>query len=197
MKNTYIALFILIPVLVFVGWQVWLSLNISRTEQQPYQVIWKKSEYEMREYPQSLMATVTSSSASYSDMAYGGFGKLAGYIFGGNSDQKSIAMTAPVHIQLSTEGSSMSFVMPASLNQDSMPVPDDSTVRLGLSESRKILTLRFGGWLRDERMPALEQQLLLEAQTNGLKVASAPYYMAYNPPFQLFGRRNEVAVEVE
>lgn len=197
MRNTYIALFFLVPSLIILCWQLWLSLSIGRTEQQPYMVLWSKDRLELREYPRSLMATVRSPSALYSDMAYGGFSKLAGYIFGGNSEQQAIAMTAPVHIQLSSAGSSMSFVMPASLNHDSIPDPDDSTVELVLSESRKVLTLRFGGWLSDARRPALEERLLNGARTNGLKAISAPYYLAYNPPFQLFGRRNEIAIQVE
>ena len=65
------------------------------TEEPPFTVSVKQGDFEVRDYP-ALVAAEVSVSGDRKDAASKGFRLLAGYIFGGNTRQQSIAMTAPV-----------------------------------------------------------------------------------------------------
>ncbi len=70
-----------------------------------------------------------------------GFNDLAGYIFGGNSQSKSMEMTTPV---LTTAGQAgreakMAFVMESKYDLESLPVPRDSRVERRRVEGGKLL----------------------------------------------------------
>jgi len=59
-----------------------------------------------------------------------------------------------------------------------------------------VVALRFGGWSDDEKIKQNSDLLMKALETMGIEPQSAPWYMGYNPPFQLVNRRNEIAVEV-
>jgi hypothetical protein len=197
MKMNILIITGITAITAFTLWQAWLVMSSARTEQRPYSIQWTHDRSELRDYPASTIAYVRGSSSSYAGMAYPGFRKLAGYIFGGNNAGQQIAMTAPVVVRLRPDSSEMAFVMPAHDPAEALPMPLDSTVQLRSEPGAKVLVIRFGGWIRDTRMPSLEAELLEVADARGLRPLSTPFYMAYNPPFQLFARRNEVAIEVE
>ena len=86
----------------------------TKTERQKYKLVSKEKAYEIRYYPSATLATVHSTSSKYRALAYSGFRKLAGFIFGGNETNTNIAMTSPVHMDINDSASSMSFVLPSS-----------------------------------------------------------------------------------
>lgn len=186
-----------IVVVALVGWQLYTSKYLAKTEQQPYTVVSSHGPLEIRHYPEAVMATVSTSDRTYKGAANRSFRVLAGYIFGGNSQNQSIAMTAPVHMHMSDTGSAMSFVMPASFTVGELPTPTDRGVKIEQVGARNVAALRFGGWASDEKLAEKTLELLDLINEMGLKPASAPWYMGYNPPFQVLNRRNEVAVQVE
>jgi len=62
-------------------------------------VVKKEEGFEIRFYPKATFATIRSSISNYKQVSSSGCRKLAGYIFGGNDQNKSIAMTAPVRME--------------------------------------------------------------------------------------------------
>jgi hypothetical protein len=108
---------------VFIVFQSFIAINAVKTEKQKYRTVVKDDELEIRYYPAAMMATVYSSATNYKSVASSGFGKLARYIFGGNNENKSIAMTAPVRMNMSEKGAEMSFVMPTKYNENNLPKP--------------------------------------------------------------------------
>ena len=84
-------------VIIFVLWSVWGFFS-SRVEQALYTVTKKMDGYEIREYPEHIVAQTTVE-GSYQESMSNGFRIVAGYIFGGNTKNTSIAMTAPVVLQ--------------------------------------------------------------------------------------------------
>ena len=65
---------------------------------------------EIRQYEAVIQARTSIESNSESS---GGFRTLADYIFGGNAQEQSIAMTAPVEESLSGDEAYMAFTMPS------------------------------------------------------------------------------------
>ncbi|MFM1875789.1 MAG: hypothetical protein RL266_1526 [Bacteroidota bacterium] len=182
--------------LVFTAAQAYISIDMAKTEQQPYEVLWKNDKIEARYYPKAVLATVNDSTKSYRASSNQNFRVLAGYIFGGNEKGQSIAMTAPVHMAFNENGSQMSFVMPSNMKIDELPAPNDRGVKFSETEERYVVALQFGGWADDAKIEEHADKLVSTLKTMGIEIQSEPWYMGYNPPFQLINRRNEVAVEI-
>jgi hypothetical protein len=69
-------------------------------ENPEYEVLRRHGSLELRKYRQYVTASVTAAASDYNQAAYAGFGPLADYIFGNNTEAGSIAMTAPVTTSL-------------------------------------------------------------------------------------------------
>jgi hypothetical protein len=182
-----------ILVVLFIAFQLYTSMA---TETQAYKVIRTEKDFEIRFYPVATIATITSSAKNYKALGSSGFRKLAGYIFGGNSSEQKLAMTTPVHMNANDSGSTMSFVMPAEYHKDNLPQPNDSSVKIETTTEEYVAAIRFGGFASDKHITKYSDKL-----ENALKESSIPYYghfrlLAYNPPYQLFGRKNEIIVNV-
>ena len=190
MKIALIVISILIG--LFLLFQIYTSM--AKSETQTYKVIKAEEEFEIRYYPSVTMAMITSSAKTYRELGSSGFTKLAGYIFGGNKDKRQIAMTSPVHMDIGDSASSMSFVMPSNYNKDNLPLPNNSDVTIKTSDEEYVAAIRFGGFASNDNIKKYTTML-----ENALKKHHLSYYgnfrfLGYNPPYQLFGRRNEIIV---
>ncbi len=127
-----------------------LGLNLlgapaMATEEPPFTVSVKQGDFEVRDYP-ALVAAEVSVSGDRKDAASKGFRLLAGYIFGGNTRQQSIAMTAPVVqapaasekiamtapvMQIGGNGTwVIRFIMPQGSTLETLPKPNNPAVKL-------------------------------------------------------------------
>jgi len=161
-------------------------------EQAEYKIIRKVGKVEIRSYPESIMAT-TSLALKDRNAA---FRRIAGYIFGGNIEQKQIAMTAPVIMQI-TSKFHMAFVMPKNYSIKDLPIPNNKDVQIEKIDSRKMAVLRFSGFMNENNINKKTQELLKVLESSKIKYKGKPVFMGYNPPWTLpIFRRNEVAVEI-
>jgi len=110
---------------LFILFQIYTSMASKKTETQAYKVIKVEKEFEIRFYPSTTIAMITSSAKTYKELGSSGFTKLAKYIFGGNNENKQIAMTSPVHMDIGDSISTMAFVMPSNFNKDNLPKPNN------------------------------------------------------------------------
>lgn len=168
------------------------------TEQQPYEVLEMYPGFELRRYPEHLVAEtdVTGPFGVAGNLA---FPRLARYIGGHNRSSRKVAMTAPV-VQEQDPRSGVfvvGFVMPADLAPDDVPEPADSAVRTRLVPAQTAAALRFSGrWSRSAYDARTEELLALLAQA-GLTAVGRPRYARYDPPWTpWFLRRNEVVIPV-
>ncbi|MBU0750126.1 heme-binding protein [Patescibacteria group bacterium] len=198
-------------VAILVLWTVWGAVS-SQVENTPYTVLEQAKGYEVRLYPEHIVAQTTVE-GSYSDALNTGFGIVAGYIFGGNTKQESIAMTAPVvektagsekiamtaPVVASLEGEShtISFGMPSSYTLETLPTPTDSRVEIVTVPEMKMAVLRFS-WLRtDARVQSKKEELLSALARDGVTVSGLVQYAGYNAPWTPpWMTRNEVMVEI-
>ena len=77
-------------------------------EEPAYELLRKYRGFEVRKYVDTIQARVSTDGMNYGESARP-FRRIAGYIFGGNERQQSIAMTAPVNMWQSDEESLMAF----------------------------------------------------------------------------------------
>lgn len=173
-----------------------LVSNNLKTENQKYRLVLKDTQFEIRYYPSATFAKIYSAGTNYKSVANGGFKKLAGYIFGGNDQGKSISMTAPVRMELSDKGSSMSFVMPEKYKETDLPKPKDSSIQIVKSSPQYVAVIAFGGYADDEKIKEKRDFLLNLIQKKGIKVDGEFTFLGYNAPFQFWGRKNEVVIPI-
>lgn len=192
-----VLLIVLILAVIPVVLQAITIMSSNKTEQQPYEIVRKEKDFEIRYYPAATMATVVSTASTYKEVAYPGFRKLAGYIFGGNQEGMSIAMTAPVHMDLSETGSSMSFVMPKGMTPENLPRPNDAAVHIGTTKPEYVAAIRFGGYASDKDIQKYAAKLEKALEEKGIKHTGHFRFLGYNAPYQFLCRRNEVIVTVE
>lgn len=182
------------------------------TEQQPYDVVERHGDVEIRRYPAHVVAETT---------ARGGF-EMAGnlafrplfrYITGHNDGGAklamtapvvqgesggTIAMTAPVVQQPDSSGSHVvGFVMPAGSTLDDLPTPLDPSVRLRAVPEEYAAALGYSGRWSRRTYRAKERDLLAELEGTNWSADGVPRFARFDPPWTpWFLRRNEVVVPV-
>ena len=187
----------------------------SGTEEPAYQSVATVGEIDIRLYGERIAAQteVTGNSDAARNQ---GFRRLAGYIFGGNAQRASIAMTAPVS-QAGTGGSqtiamtapvaqtpsgvdrwTVQFFMPAAYAMAELPIPNDPTVELVVVPAETYAVVRFSGVGSVRAVETHKAQLLAGLAGSGWTVLGEPVVWFYDPPWTLPPmRRNEVAIRVE
>lgn len=173
------------------------SMASDRTEKQKYKVVHSEKNFEIRHYPEATFATVYTSASSYRKIAYSGFRKLAGFIFGGNESGTSIAMTSPVHMDINQSKSSMSFVLPSAYHGKAIPKPSDPDVVVHQTGDEYVAAIRFRGYASDRDIRKYSEKLKKQLDEHGITHTGNFRYLGYNPPYQFIGRKNEIIVTVD
>lgn len=168
------------------------------TEQQPYDVLGEHPGFELRRYPDHLVAE-TEVGAAFELAGNVAFPRLARYIGGHNRSSRKVAMTAPV-VQEQVPGSRrfvIGFVMPADLSAEHLPDPSDPSVRTRRVPAETAAAVRFSGRWSRAAFESRAEQLLEAVTAAGLEVVGPPRYARFNPPWTpWFLRHNEVVVPV-
>ncbi len=189
----------------------------SGTEEPKYSVIDHVGPIEIRRYD-ARAAAETTVDASESAARSIGFRRLAGYIFGGNTAKRSLAMTAPVAQAQAQGGTSggeriamtapvaqvagsggwvIRFFLPAGITAENAPTPDNRDVHVVTVPPETMAVLRYTGWYSAADIGAADAKLFKGLEGSKWKPDGAPVAWFYDPPWTLpFLRRNEAAVAV-
>ena len=172
------------------------ALRSSRgagSETQKYETLFKKGSFEIRHYPPAVMASVEMK-GTYDRMKTPGFKMLAGYIFGGNNQNKRISMTTPVRVSEEGGTGKMSFVMPSEFKRENLPKTENKKIMLHETEPGHVAALHFGGFSNDKKIEIKKEELKHQLAKLGIKHSSRFEYLGYSAPSKLVNRRNEVIV---
>lgn len=172
-----------------------IKTTVAKTEIQKYEVIYKKGNFEIRFYPEAIMASYTSN-GNYDNSRNSSFRVLAAYIFGGNKSEQKIAMTAPVRMSKEKSESTMSFVLPSEMTFDNLPVPENEKIVLHRSKPVYVATLKYSGYTSDAEISKKRKELIEVLAEIGISYKDEFEYLGYNPPYQIVNRRNEILVEL-
>lgn len=180
--------------------------------EEPKYVVKSKSEnFEIRLYQGTLVAE-TLIEGQFDEVGTKGFKILADYIFGNNKAKTKIDMTAPVAQQESgvkiemtapvsqisdSGGHLIQFTMPENFTLDTLPVPNDSRIRLRAIEPRLVAVYSYSGSWSEARYKEKLKEFNSELAKSNIKTVGNPIFARFNSPFQLwFLRRNEIWMEV-
>ncbi|MCB9246966.1 MAG: heme-binding protein [Flavobacteriales bacterium] len=181
--------------LLFIAAQVAIKISTNRTETHAYQVLDNYGDFEIRRYAPANYSYTIMRSNSYKAVSNRGFRTLAGYIFGNNARNQKIAMTTPVSMSMD-DSVTMKFKIPEGLKMEELPKPSDPNVHFVAEPEKIVAAICFGGWSSDERIAEYTAKLRAKLDEQGLVHGESFSYLGYNPPFELFGRRNEIVVDV-
>ena len=93
--------------------------------------------------------------------------------------------------------STMSFVMPSAYNESNLPKPNDPNVIIKRTSEEYVAVLTFGGFASDDELKTYSEKLKNLLKEKGLAAYGHYRYLGYNPPYQLFNRRNEIIVSIK
>ncbi len=187
-------------------WATYTVVYEGGLESPDFVLVEKDGDFEVRDYPSFRIAGTSMPE----DVDEGrSFRVLAGYIFGGNKAEESMAMTAPVIQQygagegLPSAGSDpsgstrMAFVMPAARSLDELPQPNSGAVELAEVDWGLMAAVRFSGRGRLARFHAAEKRLRAWMSGQGVAARGEVLYAQYNSPSAFPPlRRNEVLIPV-
>ncbi len=185
---TFSAIFFLLLVSIKIN-------GAEKTETQKYTTLVKEGDFEIRFYPDAIMASVKME-GTYDEMKGKGFRALAGYIFGGNEQGMSIAMISPVRVSDGNNGSEMSFVMPPAYSMEELPNPTNSQVVIHQLAPAYAASISFGGYANDKKIEAKKKELVSWLTERGLNYSAEVEFLGYIPPYQFINRRNEVMIKL-
>lgn len=166
------------------------------TEQQPYEVLETYPVFELRRYPDHLVAEIEVGGA-FELAGNVAFPRLARYIGGHNRPSRKMAMTAPVVQEQDPQSRRhvVGFVMPADVSIEDLPDPVDSKVRTRRVPAETAAALRYSGRWSRSSFEKHAAKLLAALDAVGLEVVGNPRYARFDPPWTpWFLRRNEVVV---
>ncbi|MBV5338097.1 MAG: heme-binding protein [Deltaproteobacteria bacterium] len=180
-------------------------------EEAHYTVIKTDDIFELREYAPQILAEIIVE-GNLEGAGNKAFRPLFRYISGDNKLRGKIAMTAPVSQEQQGEKISMtapvsqqrvqgkwavSFTMPASYTMETLPAPDDSSIKLRQVPARRVAAVRYSGFWSEEKYLLHKEKLEKWIKDNRFTVSGEPVWARYNPPFTpWFMRRNEILVPV-
>lgn len=167
----------------------------QRIEEYPYEVINTYQSFEIRRYEEALFTSIRLNSTSYKQGSSKGFSILANYIFGGNDRKQRIAMTSPVAMTLE-DNMRVMFMIPHSLERGDMPLPNEKSIDFVREPEKLLAVLNFGGWANDRKIAKYKAQLTDALVKERIAHENKFFIFGYNPPYEIFNRRNEVAVEI-
>ena len=183
------------------------------TEQQPYEVVRAEPDFELRRYPEHVVAETLIRDVDFEDAGSRAFRYLFGYISGDNTARQSIEMTAPV-VQSSARGSRIAmttpvvqeqsaggfvvaFLLPAGMTAATAPAPSRPEVTVRTIPEKLTAVLRFSGRWTESSWQKHREDLLAAVHEAGLTVLGEPRFARFDPPYRpWFLRRNEVLVDV-
>ena len=196
--------------LIFIFW----GTNLSALEEPKYSVLKEYENFEIRNYASYLVAEVDIE-GSYNKSGNEAFRILAGYIFGDNQSSMKMNMTAPVESEAiqpsermnmtapvfsnkNINGYTYRFVMESKYTQETLPVPNNSKIRITEIKNRVMAVIGFSGRWSQKNFEKHEQILVNDLKNEGIGIASEAIYARYNAPFTpWFLRRNEIMYEID
>ena len=164
-------------------------------------------DIEVRQYVPYVVAEVVLP-GSADDAGNSAFRILAGYIFGKNKGDRTLAMTAPVTqaavpmkldmtapvTQTAAPGGwTVQFVLPQGVTLATAPEPLDHRVMLREIPAEHVAVIRYSGTWSQANYDEHLAMLLTALRSADLTGTGEPVFARYDPPFKpWFMRRNEI-----
>jgi len=191
-----LSYFLSVTAVLFILSQFFMAYRFSKTESPNYTVIKKYEDFELRQYESMVVAQTVMKNKSFVSSSEEGLKTVSGYIDGNNSQNKKIAMTTPVIMEIG-EKNKMALVMPKEHALENLPKPNSNKVEIIKVLPKKYAVLTFPGYTDDKKIERYSKKLLKYVRNEGFQTIGNVHFMGYSDPWQVIGRKNEVAIEIK
>ena len=196
MKIKAVLIILGVVIALFLISQFYFMNAQNNIEQYPYKVEKTYEGFEIRNYEGALFTSVKLATNNYDKASSKGFSILAGYIFGGNSDNEKIAMTSPVAMTLE-KNTEMLFLVPKDYTKENLPKPNDKNIEFKEINAKKVAAISFGGWANDDKIATYKSKLIKLLDKENIEYTNKFLFLGYNAPMEVVNRKNEVIVELK
>ena len=190
-----LSYFLSVSMVLLILSQFFMAYRSSSIESPKYKVIQSYGDFELRQYGSMIVAQTVLKENSFESSSKKGFQRVASYIFGGNDENQKIAMTAPVIMDIGDE-TKMSFVMPKEHSMETLPQPNSDEIEIMKVAPKKYAVITFPGYADNKKIDRYTNKLINSLKAEGLAPIGNIQFMGYNAPWQVIGRKNELAIEV-
>lgn len=190
---TYLILTPILLILFFFGWKLTAR---SAYESAAYTVILSEEAFEIRDYPDLMLASTASKTAGKDKR----FMRLFRYIEGANEQEQKISMTTPVFMDPETDANEnkMSFVIPEATKSSGIPAPTGEQVSITKRAGGRFAVYRFSGRLNKKLTAKAEQKLREWITKKKLTPEGSLEVAGYDPPWTPGPfRRNEILIRIQ
>ena len=164
----------------------------QQTESQPYELIEKYENIEIRYYPPAIKVMSKDKIGGNKN-----FRNLFNYISGSNSKNEKISMTTPVYMKSDNENQIMEFVLPKKFNDKEIPKPVNDNLKVYKSAEGKYASIRYSGYNNNEKQIFFTKKLIDKIKKLKKVILGDPVFLSYDAPYKFYNRRNEIIVEIE
>ena len=172
-------------------------LSEEKYKEPSFKLIESKNNIEIREYGQYIVAKTTIKPEKV-ELENNMFRVLASYIFGGNEQNQSIPMTAPVTTFEDENSYNMLFYMLNSDDISDLPKPLDQNITFENFILGKCAVISFSWFVNDKKINKYQNKLKKFLKDNNYTQQSPFMLNRYDSPWKLpFMRRNEVLVKIQ
>ena len=193
-KMTYLLTVALFGLAAFFGWKLTARGAYESAE---YTVVESDGGFEIREYPDILLATTNMQFEKQGKD--GSFMRLFRYISGANDADQKVAMTTPVFMQPESRATpgKMGFVIPKKIAEQGAPNPTGGAVELSKRAGGRFAVIRFSGRLTSDSLQDAEARLRAWIAKRNLVADGRAESAGYDPPWTPGPlRRNEVLIRL-
>ncbi|MFB9166174.1 SOUL family heme-binding protein [Arthrobacter psychrochitiniphilus] len=194
------------------------------TEHLNYDLVRDYSDFQLRRYPEHLLVEVIIE-GPFEEAGNRAFRYLFSYISGANRVNRTVAMTAPVIQDSSSEKIKMTapvlqqgiagngagkegaqgeqsfrvaFILPQGTTLENAPAPTNPLVHLRAVPQSLTAVIRFSGRWSQQSYEHHRVSLTHAMNVAGLQAQGAPRFARFDPPFKpSFLRHNEIMIDVE
>ena len=184
-----------LAIAAYFGWKL---TSRNAYESAAYSVVQADGRFEVRKYPDLLMATTKMQVASRGDD--GSFMRLFRYISGANEGNQNISMTTPVFMdrQMEEKPGQMSFVLPGTISEATVPRPSRDDVEIFTRRGGRFAVIRFSGRINPTTSAAAQQELAEWLTRKGYTAEGNVESAGYDPPWTPGPfRRNELLIRLQ
>ncbi|KAK4264360.1 hypothetical protein QN277_025551 [Acacia crassicarpa] len=187
-----------------------LAFVCGAIESPQYSVVHVESDFEIRLYRDSVWASASSRDISFEMATWNGFHRLFQYTQGANLNFSRIAMTAPVLTSIvpgagpfHSSAYVVRFYLPVKFQADPPTPLPELHIKPFKWHSHCVAVRKFSGYALDINIVKEAENLAISlsrspwANSTSSKSQQAYTIAQYDSPLQIFGRTNEVWVDID
>ena len=175
-----------------IGILILLMSSKTYSKDNHYVLIKKIENIEIREYKKLIYVSYTPENIKDRDNS---FRNVASYIFGGNQNEKKIAMTSPVVIKIHNKNE-MAFIMPKGYTIKNLPKANNKKLSIYEEASNIKASISYSGYSNSQKEELYIKELKEKLRKHNIKHNNDFELLVYNSPYQFFNRKNEIVVSI-